>query len=49
MDGRVCVITGATSGIGRAASSELAALGARVVIVARDPGRGAAVRDEIAR
>jgi NAD(P)-dependent dehydrogenase (short-subunit alcohol dehydrogenase family) len=48
MDGRVCVITGATSGIGRAAASELAALGARVVIVARDPGRGAAARDEIA-
>jgi NAD(P)-dependent dehydrogenase (short-subunit alcohol dehydrogenase family) len=49
MDGRVCVITGATSGIGRAAASELAALGARVVIVARDPVRGAAVRDEISR
>lgn len=49
MDGRVCVITGATSGIGRAAASELAALGARVVIVARDPVRGAAARDEILR
>jgi len=49
MDGRVCVITGATSGIGRAAASELAALGARVVIVARDPVRGAAARDEVAR
>ncbi len=48
MDGRVCVITGATSGIGRAAASELAALGARLVIVARDPGRGTAARDEIA-
>lgn len=49
MDGRVCVITGATSGIGRAAAGELAALGARVVIVARDPVRGAAARDEISR
>ena len=48
MDGQVCVITGATSGIGRAAASDLAALGARVVIVARDPVRGAAARDEIA-
>jgi retinol dehydrogenase 14 len=42
------VLTGATSGIGRAAAAELAALGARVVIVARDPVRGAAARDEIA-
>ncbi|PWB73891.1 MAG: short-chain dehydrogenase [Holophagae bacterium] len=49
MDGRVCLITGATSGIGRAAAGELAALGARVVIVARDPVRGAAARDEISR
>ncbi|HOC41821.1 MAG TPA: SDR family NAD(P)-dependent oxidoreductase [Thermoanaerobaculales bacterium] len=48
MEGRVCVITGASSGIGRAAALDLAALGARVVIVARDPGRGAAARDEVA-
>jgi len=47
MDGRVCVITGATSGIGRAAAEQLASLGARLVIVARDPARGAAARDEI--
>lgn len=47
MDGRVCVVTGATSGIGRAAAQELGALGARLVLVARDPARGAAARDEI--
>lgn len=47
MDGRVCVLTGATSGIGRAAAHRLAALGARVVVVARDRGRGEAARGEI--
>ncbi len=48
MTGQTCVITGATSGIGRAAAQELAGLGAEVVIVARDGGRGARARDEIA-
>jgi NAD(P)-dependent dehydrogenase (short-subunit alcohol dehydrogenase family) len=37
--GKVIVITGATSGIGRIAASELAAGGARVVLVARDQTR----------
>ncbi len=42
MHGKVVVITGATSGIGRVAAERLAALGARIALVARDPGRGAA-------
>ncbi len=48
MEGRTCVITGATSGIGRAAAEELAGLGAEVVLVARDRDRGARAREEIA-
>ena len=39
MQGKVVVMTGATSGIGRLAAAELAALGARLVLVARDRGR----------
>jgi NAD(P)-dependent dehydrogenase (short-subunit alcohol dehydrogenase family) len=37
--GKVIVITGATSGIGQIAASELAAAGARLVLVARDRAR----------
>jgi len=39
MTGKVIVITGATSGIGRVASEKLASLGARIVFVARDRTR----------
>src|SRR5258708_37428840 len=42
MHGRVVVITGATSGIGKVAAGKLAAIGARLVLVARDRGRGEA-------
>jgi len=48
MEGRTVVITGGNSGIGRAAAVALAGAGARVVITARDPQRGAAARDGIA-
>jgi NAD(P)-dependent dehydrogenase (short-subunit alcohol dehydrogenase family) len=41
MQGKVVVITGATSGIGRAAAERLAQLGARLVVIARDRSRGA--------
>jgi NAD(P)-dependent dehydrogenase (short-subunit alcohol dehydrogenase family) len=43
MQGKVVVITGATSGIGRAAAERLARLGARLVVIARERSRGAAL------
>jgi len=42
MKDKVVVITGATSGIGQVASESLARMGARIVQVARDRGRGEA-------
>jgi NAD(P)-dependent dehydrogenase (short-subunit alcohol dehydrogenase family) len=42
MQGKVCVITGATSGIGLVAAERLAAMGARLLLVGRDPARGEA-------
>jgi len=42
MRGKTVVITGATSGIGLVAAAQLAAMGARLVLVARDKTRGEA-------
>jgi NAD(P)-dependent dehydrogenase (short-subunit alcohol dehydrogenase family) len=42
MQGKVVVITGATSGIGEVAAQRLAGMGARMVLVARDKTRGEA-------
>lgn len=42
MKGKVVVITGATSGIGQVAAEQLAAMGGRIVQVARDHERGTA-------
>ncbi|MGE3150433.1 MAG: SDR family oxidoreductase [Pseudorhodoplanes sp.] len=42
MRGKVVVITGATSGIGQAAAEALAGMGARIVQIAREAGRGEA-------
>jgi len=42
MQGKVVVITGATSGIGQVAAERLARMGARIVLVARDKARGEA-------
>lgn len=47
MDGRVAVVTGGNSGIGKETAVGLAALGARVVISARDEGKGTAAVEEI--
>jgi NADPH:quinone reductase-like Zn-dependent oxidoreductase len=48
MRGKTVLVTGASSGIGLAASRHLAALGAALIMVSRDPIRGAAARDEVA-
>ena len=45
--GRTVLITGPTSGLGRAATDALAALGARVVLVGRSEERLAGVRDDL--
>ena len=47
MDGQVALVTGATNGIGRVTAREFARMGARTLIVARDPVRGEAVAREL--
>jgi len=47
LEGKVALVTGATSGIGRAASVQLAAQGATVIVHGRDVSRGVAVVAEI--
>ena len=49
MRGKVCLVTGATNGIGQVTALELAKLGAQVVIVARSQQRGQAALDDIQR
>jgi NAD(P)-dependent dehydrogenase (short-subunit alcohol dehydrogenase family) len=47
LEGRTVLVTGPTSGIGRAATLALAGLGARVVLAGRDPDRLSRLRDEL--
>jgi NAD(P)-dependent dehydrogenase (short-subunit alcohol dehydrogenase family) len=48
LHGRVCLVSGATQGIGHEIALALAGHGARVLLVARDEARGQRVRAEIA-
>lgn len=47
LDGKVCVVTGATAGVGQEIARGLLAKGATVVVVARDAKKGAAVLAEL--
>ena len=47
MTGRTAVITGATSGLGKATAAGLARLAARLILVGRDPEKTAAVLREL--
>jgi NAD(P)-dependent dehydrogenase (short-subunit alcohol dehydrogenase family) len=47
LEGKIALVTGATSGIGQAAAVQLAAQGATVIVHGRDATRGAAVVAEI--
>jgi NADP-dependent 3-hydroxy acid dehydrogenase YdfG len=47
LEGLSALITGATSGIGKAAAEELGRHGAEIVVHGRDVGRGSAVADTI--
>jgi NAD(P)-dependent dehydrogenase (short-subunit alcohol dehydrogenase family) len=47
MDGRVCVLTGATSGVGYHAAKRLAEGGARLVLVCRNAEKAARVKNEL--
>ena len=47
MQGKICMVTGANSGIGKATALALAQMGATVVMVCRDRARGEETRSEI--
>jgi retinol dehydrogenase-14 len=47
LDGKVAMVTGANTGMGKEISLGLARLGATVVMVSRDPGRGEVARSEV--
>jgi NAD(P)-dependent dehydrogenase (short-subunit alcohol dehydrogenase family) len=49
MQGKTIVITGGTSGIGEVAALRLAAMGARIVLVARSQSRGEATLAQLAK
>ena len=49
MGGKTCVVTGASNGIGKVTARELARMGARVVMVARNRERAEAALEDVKR
>jgi NAD(P)-dependent dehydrogenase (short-subunit alcohol dehydrogenase family) len=49
MEGKVCIVTGSNTGIGRETARGLAQRGATVVLACRDVGKAEAARDDIAK
>ena len=49
LQGKVCLVTGASQGVGRAVAAGLARRGADVVLLCRDAARGEATLEEIVR
>jgi NAD(P)-dependent dehydrogenase (short-subunit alcohol dehydrogenase family) len=47
MEGKVCLVTGANSGLGKATALALAKMGAAVVMLCRDQTRGSAALEEV--
>jgi NAD(P)-dependent dehydrogenase (short-subunit alcohol dehydrogenase family) len=49
MKGKLVVVTGGTGGLGKEAACELGKLGARLILIGRDPTRGQAAVEEVKR
>jgi NAD(P)-dependent dehydrogenase (short-subunit alcohol dehydrogenase family) len=47
MKNKICIVTGASQGIGKATATGLAKMGAEVVMISRDQGRALIARDEV--
>ena len=47
MNGKICLVTGSTDGIGKVSARVLAEMGAKVIIVGRNPEKSAAVLTEL--
>ncbi|HEV2226743.1 MAG TPA: SDR family oxidoreductase [Nitrososphaerales archaeon] len=47
IDGKTCIITGASSGIGKASAEQLASMGAHVIMVCRSQERGERAKTEV--
>jgi NAD(P)-dependent dehydrogenase (short-subunit alcohol dehydrogenase family) len=47
IEGKTCIITGASSGIGKASAEQLASMGAKVVMVCRSQERGEKAKREV--